>query len=174
MIARRKLSQNEWKTTEIRAWQSWPTSHPCPAQVFPEQPWGLPSKFAILPQHLKKVGYASHLVGKWHLGHFSAERLPTARGFDSFFGGLDGAQYYATHIDAMDCKLPGDVLYAGFAVDDFEELKRKTAEHGCYFDLRENNDKVEDLFGSYSQGRKRVRNSQLQRLISRSFSTRFG
>ena len=119
-------------------------------QVFPEQPWGLPSKFAILPQHLKKVGYASHLVGKWHLGHFSAERLPTARGFDSFFGGLDGAQYYATHIDAMDCKLPGDVLYAGFAVDDFEELKRKTAEHGCYFDLRENNDKVEDLFGSYS------------------------
>ena len=103
-----------------------------------------------MPQHLKKVGYASHLVGKWHLGHFSAERLPTARGFDSFFGGLDGAQYYATHIDAMDCKLPGDVLYAGFAVDDFEELKRKTAEHGCYFDLRENNDKVEDLFGSYS------------------------
>ena len=119
-------------------------------QVFPEQPWGLPSKFSILPQHLAKLGYRSHLVGKWHLGHFSAERLPTARGFDSFFGGLDGAQYYATHIDAMDCKLPGDVLYRGFEVGDYDSLKAVTAEHGCYFDLRENNDRVEDLFGSYS------------------------
>ena len=27
------MSQNEWTTTELRAWQSWPTSHPCPAQV---------------------------------------------------------------------------------------------------------------------------------------------
>ena len=28
------MSQNEWTTTEIRAWQSWPTSRPFPAQVF--------------------------------------------------------------------------------------------------------------------------------------------
>ena len=27
------MSQNEWNTTEIQAWQSWPTSHPFPAQV---------------------------------------------------------------------------------------------------------------------------------------------
>ena len=27
------MSQNEWNTTEIRAWQSWPTSRPFPAQV---------------------------------------------------------------------------------------------------------------------------------------------
>ena len=33
MIARRKMSQNEWETTEIRAWQSWDMSHPFPAQV---------------------------------------------------------------------------------------------------------------------------------------------
>ena len=33
MIARPKMSQNEWKTTEIRAWQSWPTSRPFPAQA---------------------------------------------------------------------------------------------------------------------------------------------
>ena len=33
MIARPKMSQNERKTTEIRAWQSWPTSHPFPAQA---------------------------------------------------------------------------------------------------------------------------------------------
>ena len=34
MIARPKMSQDEWNTTEIRAWQSWPTSHPFPAQVW--------------------------------------------------------------------------------------------------------------------------------------------
>ena len=27
------MSQIEWKTIEIRAWQSWPTSHPFPAQA---------------------------------------------------------------------------------------------------------------------------------------------
>ena len=36
MIARPKMSRIEWKSTEIRAWQSWPTSHPFPAQV-PEE-----------------------------------------------------------------------------------------------------------------------------------------
>ena len=43
MIARPKMSQNEWTSTEIRAWQSWPTSHPFPAQVVPvdepKLPW---------------------------------------------------------------------------------------------------------------------------------------
>lgn len=73
-------------------------------QVFPRQPWGLPSRFALLPTYLASAGYVSHLVGKWHLGHYSAQHLPTARGFASFFGGLDGAQYYSTHVDAMDCE----------------------------------------------------------------------
>ena len=33
MIARPNMSQIESKTTEVRAWQSWPTSHPFPAQA---------------------------------------------------------------------------------------------------------------------------------------------
>ena len=33
MIARRKMSQNEWNPTEIRARQRWPTSHSFPAQA---------------------------------------------------------------------------------------------------------------------------------------------
>ncbi|MBC7817742.1 MAG: sulfatase-like hydrolase/transferase, partial [Planctomycetaceae bacterium] len=38
-----------------------------------------------LAQHLKQAGYATSLVGKWHLGH-KPESLPTRRGFDEYLG----------------------------------------------------------------------------------------
>ncbi len=40
----------------------------------------------ILPQILRKAGYASMAVGKWHLGHQDASLLPVGRGFDRFYG----------------------------------------------------------------------------------------
>ena len=48
---------------------------------------GVPSNFTMLPALLKQLGhYATHAVGKWHLGFRSPELTPTWRGFDSFFG----------------------------------------------------------------------------------------
>lgn len=38
-----------------------------------------------LAQILKQSGYATSIVGKWHLGH-KPESLPTRRGFDEYFG----------------------------------------------------------------------------------------
>jgi arylsulfatase A-like enzyme len=51
---------------------------------------------ASLPALLKKKGYATGLVGKWHLG-FKPEFGPNAHGFDEFFGLLSGAVDYYTH-----------------------------------------------------------------------------
>ncbi len=45
----------------------------------------LPKSEVTLAQVLKSAGYATGMVGKWHLGH-QAGSLPTERGFDEYFG----------------------------------------------------------------------------------------
>jgi arylsulfatase A-like enzyme len=51
-----------------------------------------------LPEALKEAGYATAIVGKWHLGHFAPDYLPTRRGFDHQYGHYNGALDYFTHI----------------------------------------------------------------------------
>ena len=56
-------------------------------------PLGLPTKETTIADRLKAAGYATGLVGKWHLG--SAPRFhPQKRGFDEFYGFLGGAHTY--------------------------------------------------------------------------------
>lgn len=54
---------------------------------------GLPVTGTSLPALLKHNGYATGLVGKWHLG-FRRDFSPLAHGFDEFFGFLAGAHDY--------------------------------------------------------------------------------
>ncbi|MEY3829580.1 MAG: hypothetical protein RL636_1281, partial [Verrucomicrobiota bacterium] len=54
---------------------------------------GLPLTETTLPERLAKAGYATGMVGKWHLGA-KPEQTPTRRGFTEFFGFLGGAHSY--------------------------------------------------------------------------------
>ena len=57
---------------------------------------GLPAAGRSLPQLLKNAGYATALIGKWHLG-YKPEYRPNAHGFDYFFGFLSGYIDYYQH-----------------------------------------------------------------------------
>ncbi|XP_015768600.1 PREDICTED: arylsulfatase J-like [Acropora digitifera] len=61
------------------------------------QPFGLGLQEKLLPQYLKELSYATHGVGKWHLGFYKYDYTPTKRGFDSFFGYWLGAGDYWDH-----------------------------------------------------------------------------
>jgi len=60
--------------------------------------WGLLStEVELLPAVLRRAGYATAMVGKWHLG-LGAPNLPNLRGFDFFQGFLgDMMDDYYTH-----------------------------------------------------------------------------
>ncbi len=60
---------------------------------------GLPVTGRSLPQLLKNNGYATALLGKWHLG-YKPEFSPNAHGFDYFFGFKSGYIDYYTHTDS--------------------------------------------------------------------------
>ena len=64
----------------------------------PNNSWGYLSPQAILlPSLLKQAGYATALVGKWHLG-LEPENAPNQRGFEHFHGFLgDMMNDYYTH-----------------------------------------------------------------------------
>ena len=57
---------------------------------------GLSAKTPSIGTLLKKSGYDTYLVGKWHLG-YKPEYAPNKNGFDYFFGFKTGATDYISH-----------------------------------------------------------------------------
>ena len=50
---------------------------------------GMPSQQITIAEKMKKAGYATAHIGKWHLGHHK-ENIPKGQGFDHSFGHLVG------------------------------------------------------------------------------------
>jgi arylsulfatase A len=53
--------------------------------LFPHSTRGLNPKEITIAELLKKQGYATACVGKWHMGH-QKQFLPTSQGFDYYYG----------------------------------------------------------------------------------------
>ncbi|HYJ88750.1 MAG TPA: sulfatase-like hydrolase/transferase, partial [Pyrinomonadaceae bacterium] len=70
---------------------------------------GLSPTGRSLPQLLKNNGYATALIGKWHLG-WKNEFSPTAHGFDYFFGFKSGYIDYYQHTAGRDAPLKADLF----------------------------------------------------------------
>jgi len=64
----------------------------------PENSWGyFDPSVATLPDHLRRGGYTTAIIGKWHLG-LQSPNTPNERGFDFFHGFLgDMMDSYITH-----------------------------------------------------------------------------
>ncbi|HEY3322527.1 MAG TPA: arylsulfatase [Planctomycetota bacterium] len=65
--------------------------------VHPHAQWGLPLQERTLAEALRQAGYETAICGKWHLGEFKPDYLPTHRGFDHQYGLWFGMIDYFTH-----------------------------------------------------------------------------
>ena len=92
--------------------------------VWPSQANGLPCNETTIATKLKQSGYKTHIVGKWHLGFYRKEFLPTRRGFDSFYGFLTGGQDYYTHINRLGFHKPGYTHLNGYDFWRDEEIEK--------------------------------------------------
>jgi len=95
--------------------------------IKPQEPRGLFTNMTLLPQHLKELGYSTHMIGKWHLGFCNSSYLPTRRGFDTYSGYYTGSQDYYKHT-RMSATKPRTLGY----------------------DFRNNEDVDNDVVGKYS------------------------
>ncbi|XP_053683829.1 arylsulfatase B isoform X2 [Sabethes cyaneus] len=67
------------------------------AVLYGMEPRGLPLTEKILPEYLRELGYKNHIVGKWHLGHYTRRYTPLQRGFDSHVGFWTGHHHMFDH-----------------------------------------------------------------------------
>jgi arylsulfatase A-like enzyme len=87
---------------------------------------GLPPSHPTLPSLLKKAGYSTALVGKWHLGYLP-DFSPLKSGYDQFFGIFGGAADYFNH--------GADALRTGTESSQLHEQEVPIERHGYMTNL---------------------------------------
>ena len=74
--------------------------------LFPDSKGGIPASEVTIGEMLQQRGYATHAIGKWHLGHLP-QYLPTGNGYDSYFG-----IPYSNDMDALPTAPKGNLRFA--------------------------------------------------------------
>lgn len=69
-----------------------------PDPIAPGSRLGLPDAEVTIAEMLKKNGYRTGMVGKWHLGDQRAQNKPNGQGFDFFYGLLYSHDYRAPYV----------------------------------------------------------------------------
>ena len=127
--------------------------------LYPCQPNSLPEEIPTLANMLHDAGYATHMVGKWHIGYYEEQLIPTRRGFDSFFGYLNGGEDYYSH---RLCTNVGNSF--GLFNDDYSNIwklnkdssvvnglyEKDMKQEFCGLDLRSNETVARGYAGHYS------------------------
>ncbi|CAG9855683.1 unnamed protein product [Phyllotreta striolata] len=78
----------------------------------------LPLDTPTMAEQLKKLGYSTHLVGKWHLGAACKEHTPTKRGFDTHFGYWNGYVGYFSYEINVSQPIDTTKNFSGFDLHD--------------------------------------------------------
>ncbi len=107
-------------------------------RTYADNNWGyLDPKAAMLPTLLKKAGYHTAMVGKWHLG-LKSPNVPNERGFDYFKGWLGDmmddyvakrrhdVNYMRDNTRTIDPPGHATDLFTQWSVDYIEERAKKT------------------------------------------------
>ena len=87
---------------------------------------GLGLDEATIADVMHDNGYTTYMLGKWNLGNASPRYLPTARGFDYYFGYLDGYTNYWSKLnpdysDYIDFMYSDSECYYMYDGDDLTE-----------------------------------------------------
>ncbi|GAU92446.1 hypothetical protein RvY_04524 [Ramazzottius varieornatus] len=76
------------------------------AAIAQGEPWGVPLEFKFFPAYMKDLGYQTYHLGKWHLGEFSRQYYPVARGFDYSYGFTGGATNWWNYTEGWITPVP--------------------------------------------------------------------
>lgn len=115
-------------------------------------PVGMAKSMKLMPAHLRELGYRTHMVGKWNIGHCHTDYLPHTRGFNSFLGYLCPGHGYRDYNCGMNAGVK-DMLFAEMTESDdgTKEYHWKTgAEYRGTYDTEVYRDEVASRIATHA------------------------
>lgn len=144
----------------------------------------LSKDFKTLPELLRRVGYGTYMVGKWHLTRSDTiddgpnGSWPMQRGFDHFLGSMEGAKNYFKPKWFFDdesevLEFPSDFFYTSAIAERVANYIRHqkksvpmfiyTAFYAPHFPLQAPEDKIDQFKGNYLKGWDELRKQRFEK-----------